>query len=74
MTAGMQFQVGDKITKPLGAVSRITDKGNRVVFEQSYGYIENTTTGECRYFDREEDVYVLNALVRPYHELFVRQS
>ena len=73
-TRGMQFQVGDKCTKPLGAVSRIVDKGNRVVFEDTHGYIENKATFEKTFFERKDDVYVLNALVRPFNEGFRRQS
>ena len=62
---GFQFQVGDSIRKPLGSVAKITDKGNRVVFEDTYGYIENKSTKERTWFDRRDDVYVLDALVRP---------
>ena len=71
-TKGMQFQVGDKCTKALGAVSRIADKGNRVVFEASYGFIQGKQTGECTYFERKDDVYVLETIVRPHNDLFRR--
>ena len=67
-------QVGDKVTKALGAVSRITDRGNRVVFEQTHGFIQNKANGECTYFDRKDDVYVLETLVRPPSVLFPRPS
>ena len=73
-TKGMLFQVGDKVTKPLGAVSRIADKGNRVVFEAGYGFIESVTSGDRTYFERKEDVYTLEALVRPHTASFRRQS
>ena len=73
-TRGMQFQVGDKATKALGAVSRIADKGNRVVFEAEYGYIQNLRDGKCTYFDRKDDVYVMDTIVRPYSASFQRQS
>ena len=36
-------QVAD-VKKPLIAVKRITEKGNRVVFEENKGYIENQMT------------------------------
>ena len=74
VTKGMLFQVGDKVTKPLGAVSRIADRGNRVIFEAGYGYIENVMTLDRTYFDRKEDVYALEALVRPHTANFRRQS
>ena len=73
-TKGMLFQVGDKVTKPLGAVSRIADKGNRVTFEAGYGFIENVKTLERTYFDRRDDVYALEAYVRPHTASFRRQS
>ena len=73
-TRGMLFQVGDKVTKPLGAVSRIADKGNRVIFEAGYGFIENVKTLDRTYFDRKEDVYSLEAYVRPHAASFRRQS
>ena len=73
-TRGMLFQVGDKVTKPLGAVSRIADRGNRVVFEAGYGFIENIKTHDRTYFQRKDDVYSLEALVRPHSANFRRQS
>ena len=73
-TRGFHFEVGDSINKPLGSVGRITDKGNRVVFEQDCGYIESLKTGERTWFDRRDDVYVLDALVRPATPSFRRQS
>ena len=74
MTRGMLFQVGDKVTKPLGAVSRIADKGNRLIFEAGYGFIENIATFDRTYFDRKDDVYALEAFVRPHAAGFRRQS
>ena len=73
-TKGMRFQVGDKATKALGGVSRITDKGNRVVFESEYGFIQSKGTGECTYFDRKDDVYVMETLIRPHVMSFTRPS
>ena len=73
-TRGMQFQVGDKATKALGAVSRIADKGNRVVFEASHGYIQSKQNGACTYFDRKDDVYVMETIVRPFSTSFRRPS
>ena len=73
-TRGMQFQVGDKATKALGAVSRIADKGNRVVFESTHGFIQNKKDGKCTYFDRKDDVYVMDTIVRPFSPSFRRPS
>ena len=40
-----EFQV-TTVKKPLASVSKITDKGNRVVFESTGGYIENIKSGK----------------------------
>ena len=73
-TRGLRMQVADTVTKPLGAVSRITSRGNRVVFDEEEGYIENKKTGEKTWFVKRDDVYVLDAVVRPYSAGFQRQS
>ena len=73
-TRGLRMQVADTVTKPLGAVSRITSRGNRVMFDEEEGYIENKKTGEKTWFVRRDDVYVLDAVVRPYNQGFQRQS
>ena len=73
-TRGWGFQVGDAIKKPLGSVARITAKGNRVVFESDHGYIENKVSGELTWFAMRDNVYVLDALVRPCQQGFPRPS
>ena len=72
-TAGMRLQVGDKITKPLGAISRIVDKGNRVVFESGYGYIENDKSGERTYMEEKEGLYMVKLWVPRDQEGFTRR-
>ena len=57
-----RYQVG-AVTKPLTAVSKITDQGNAVVFQQDGGYIYNLESGRCTWFPRERGVYVLRTWV-----------
>ena len=61
---GMTFQVA-KVSKPLGAVSRICDAGHTVVFKAGAGCIINDATGEQTWLRRENGVYVLDAWVAP---------
>ena len=57
----MGFQVTD-VRKPLAAVSRIVDKGNRVVFgpKPEDNYIMNIQTGKKMFMKREKGVYILD--------------
>lgn len=57
---GITFQVTD-VAKPLAAVSRILDKGNRVVFNRGAegSYIENVSTGEWMPLKEEKGTFVL---------------
>lgn len=57
---GITFQVTD-VAKPLAAVSRILDKGNRVVFSRGAegSYIENVSTGEWMPLKEEKGTFVL---------------
>ena len=57
---GITFQVTD-VSKPLASVSRILDKGNRVVFSRGPegSYIENTGTGEWFQLKEERGTFVL---------------
>lgn len=64
-TRGFQFQVTDKVTRPLGAVSRITSKGNIVHFEMGNSYIQNKSTGEKHWLEESKGVYLLEADVKP---------
>ena len=54
----MNFQVTD-CKKPLASVSKIVDKGNRVVFDSEGSYIENKLTGEKMKLERERGTYVM---------------
>jgi hypothetical protein len=58
---GITFQVTD-VSKPLASVSRILDKGNRVVFSRGPegSYIENTETGEWFPLKEERGTFVLD--------------
>ena len=57
---GITFQV-THVGKPLASVSRILDKGNRVVFSRGPGgsFIENETTGEWMPLKEERGTFVL---------------
>ena len=55
-------QVTD-VHRPLMSVSRICDKGHRVVFESHGGYIESLTTGEKINVHRDHNVYRLQVEV-----------
>ena len=57
----MGFQVTD-VRKPLAAVSRIVDKGNRVVFgpKPEDNYIMNIQTGKKMFMKREKGVFILD--------------
>ena len=57
-TKAMNFSVTD-CKKPLAAVSKIVDKGNRVVFDKDESFIENKTTGERIILERERGTYVM---------------
>ena len=54
----MNFSVTD-CKKPLAAVSKIVDRGNRVVFDTEESYIENKATGEKIILERERGTYVM---------------
>ena len=54
----MNFSVTD-CKKPLASVSKIVDKGNRVVFDEDESYIQNKVTGEKIILERERGTYVM---------------
>ena len=68
----MAFHVTE-VTKPLAAVSKIVDKGNRVVFGPGIGgsYIENVATGERMPMVRERGTYSIEV---EYDAGFTRQE
>ena len=45
------------------SVSRICDRGNRVVFDSKGGYIESLTTGEKIHVHRDHNAYRLSVQV-----------
>ena len=57
------FQVAE-VTRPLCSVSKICDKGNRVVFELGGRYVENIVTGMKTKFMRQNNVYVMEMYVQ----------
>ena len=54
----MNFSVTD-CKKPLASVSKIVDKGNRVVFDEDESYILNKKTGEKIALERDRGTYVM---------------
>ena len=52
------YQIVEGVDRPLDSVSAICDNGNWVAFGAHGGFIENLTTGDRTFFDREDDVYV----------------
>ena len=56
------FQVAE-VTRPLCSVTKICDRGNRVVFSAEGGYIENLATGVQTSFMRQNNVYVMEMYV-----------
>ena len=59
MEAKVKFQMAE-VTRPLCSVSKICDRGHRVVFELGGGCIENLKTGWRIEFARRDNVYILN--------------
>ena len=57
------FQVAE-VTRPLCSVSKICDKGNRVIFELGGGYVEHIATGMRTKFARQNNVYVMEMHVQ----------
>ena len=60
---GFVFQVADKVTRPLGSVSRMISKGNQVVFDSRGSYIYHRPTGAVTWLRQEDGVFVLDAWV-----------
>jgi hypothetical protein len=59
---GEKFIVRTQLTdvrKPLMSVSKVCDEGNRVIFEENGGFIENKKSGQRTNFLREGNVSVL---------------
>jgi len=57
-TRRMNFAVTD-CKKPLASVSKIVEKGNRVVFDELGSYILNKATGEKIALEKERGTYVM---------------
>ena len=64
--AAATFQVAE-VTRPLCSVTRICDRGNKVVFTSEGGYIENTVSGVKTGFSRRNNVYVMEMYVEEPH-------
>ena len=51
------------VNRSLLSVRKVTKAGNRVVFEEGFGYIEDKTTGERMYMEEKEGLYVMKLWV-----------
>ena len=58
----IQFRLAN-VTKPLGAVSSVCDKGNRVVFDSEGSYVELKSSGKRIPLRRQNGVYVMDVWV-----------
>ena len=58
----MRFRLAN-VTKPLGAVSSVCDKGNRVVFDSEGSYVELKSSGKRIPLRRQNGVYVMDVWV-----------
>ena len=61
----MTMQVAEKVSKPLGSVSRICAAGHRVVFDDDGSFIEHKQTGQTSWLRQKNGVYVLDAWIAP---------
>ena len=59
----MKFRLAN-VTKPLGAISSVCDRGNRVVFDSEGSYVELKSSGKRNPPRRQNSVYVMDAWVR----------
>ena len=57
------MQVCD-VNKPLLRVRRVIQAGNRVVFEQNGGWIEDVQTGEKLWMKEKDGMYLLKLWVK----------
>ena len=60
---GLEFQVAP-VHKTLLSVSKMVDKGCRVVFDPEWSYVEDIASGERTTLTRKRGLYVLQAWVR----------
>ena len=63
-TSSIVFQATG-VRKPLASVSRIVERGNRVVFDPSGSYIENAQTGARHTIEKESGTFVMNVDISP---------
>ena len=71
MDTAMTFQMA-AVNRPLCSVSRICERGNRVIFGEKGGMIKNLRTGREIHFKRKNNVYTLEFWVKPRSTSFSR--
>ena len=57
------FQVTD-VSRPLCAVSKVCQKGNRIIFDEHGGVVQNKVTGHETYFGMKDGIYLLKMWMR----------
>ena len=62
-SSSMIFQITD-VKKPLCSISKICDRGNRVVFGRNGGVIHNLRTDQLTPFPRTGAIYTMDFYVR----------
>ena len=63
----MKFQLAP-VTQALCSVSGLCKAGNRVVFEDGYGYVENKRTRHKTWLEERDGLYILEPDVAPVNE------
>ena len=63
----LQFQLAP-VDQALCSVSGLCKAGNRVVFEDGYGYIEDKKTKHITWLEERDGLYVLDPDVAPTNE------
>ena len=60
----LEFDIAEKVTKPLASVHTIAKTGNRVVFEDDGGYVEHKATGAKTPLRLDGKLYYLDLSVQ----------
>ena len=59
LAAPMTYQVAD-VRKTLCSISKVCDRGNRVIFGRRGGVVQNMSSGVITPFRREGGIYILD--------------
>ena len=67
--APFTYQVAE-VRRPLCSVAKLCDRGNRVMFGQAGGVVQNMKTGRCTAFRRDGSIYIMDLWLdnnHPFH-------